>query len=83
MRDIGGNLVQVKDVLPERPVDIMVRVNAPAWSIHEDMLFGYCKWDGERLISLDGDSYSTEDEITKYKHEDDGTMTYWIAAEWQ
>ena len=74
--------MKVKDILPKHEVNIMVRTNPPKNFICEDLLVGYCKWDGKNLISLDGDSYSIEDEITKYEYEDDGSLTYWIGSEW-
>ena len=46
------------------------------------MLFGYCAWDGEKLISLDGDSYSLDETVVRYEWEDDGTLTYWTHAEY-
>lgn len=74
--------MKVKDILPKNSIDIMVRTNPPKNCIYEDLLLGYCKWDGEKLISLDGDSYSIEDEILKYEYENDGSLTYWIISEW-
>lgn len=34
---------------------------------YESELFGFCQWDGNDLISLDGDSYSLGDEIEYYE----------------
>lgn len=69
----------VKDILPPHPVDeIMVRTTGPDG---EDMLFGYCKWDGENLISLDGDEYYLSELVQKYENNKD-SLTYWIYTEW-
>ena len=45
------------------------------------MLFGYCSWNGEELMSLDGDTYYVEDDIEKYELDGDN-LTYWIKGEW-
>ena len=71
--------MKLKDILPEQPVKrIMVRTYGPDG---EDMLFGYCMWTGRNLISLDGDSYSIEEEIVKYVFDEYG-LIYWFESEW-
>lgn len=73
----------IKDILTKTPIEcISVRCNAPDDYGQDDMLFGYCAWDGENLISLDGDSYELDDEITKYEFDESGNLTYWFYAEW-
>ena len=83
--------MRLRDILPQRPVArIMVRTNYPEQledeltekEISDGMLFGYCAWDGEKLISLDGDSYSLNEIVVRYEWEDDGTLTYWTHAEY-
>lgn len=74
--------MKVKEILPQHSVNIMVRTNAQANCGCNDLLFGYCKWDGKNLVSLDGDTYSVEDEISRYEYEADGTLTYWVISEW-
>lgn len=73
--------ITVRDILPEWPVSlIMVRTNDPYGG---DMLYGYCRWDGERLISLDGDCYSLDEPVTKYEWSwDTCGLVYWIHSEW-
>lgn len=71
----------LRDILPKAPVEnIMVRANAPE-HIGGDMLLGYCAWDGNRLVSLDGDSYCLDDEVVRYEFGDCG-LVYWTTVEW-
>lgn len=70
--------MKIKDILPGRPInEIVYRMRGDGV---EDELFGYCAWDGNRLISLDGDSYYLDEEILEYKYNDDGKLTVWIYA---
>ena len=62
LRDI---LLQLHYKKTEPPIPITVRTNSPFDG--EDMLFGFCSWDGENLISEDGDSYDLDDEVVKYE----------------
>lgn len=72
--------MKLKDILPNHPIgQIEVRTNDP-WG--EDMLFGYCAWTGNELISLDGDTYSIEEEITNYMW-DAHDLVYWFRSEWK
>lgn len=73
--------MKVKDILPDYPVKIMVRMFLPENTGSEDCLFGYCRWDGKELISEDGDSYFLEEEIVKYEFDNYG-LTYWIKTGW-
>lgn len=69
----------VADILPIYPLEsIEVRTYGP-WG--EDILFGYCSWTGEELLSIDGDTYYLDDEIDKYEF-DGNNLTYWIKGEW-
>ena len=80
----------VRDVLPNHPVEIMVRTNYPesllpylsSERIEQGLLVGYCSWDGEKLIPADGDYYSVDEVISKYEYEEDGSLTYWTVSEW-
>lgn len=73
----------VKDILPDHPLPcITVRTNNPFKDESDGMLFGRCAWDGERLISLDGDDYYLYDEVYRYEWSDDGSLTYWVRSEW-
>lgn len=50
-----------------------------------DVLAGYCKYENGKLISLDGDNYSLNDEIADYEFiiTDDGKplLTVWYESE--
>lgn len=70
--------MKLKDILPNHRVNIEVRTTDP---FGEDMLFGYCHWTGTELVSDDGDSYSTEEEVVKYKFGDFG-LIYWFEGTW-
>lgn len=73
----------VSDLLIDSPpIDlIMVRTND---SHGGDTLFGYCRWDGNKLVSLDGDSYYMDETVLKYEWPDIGPvkLTYWIHSGW-
>lgn len=81
----------VNDILPSHPVEIMVRTNYPesllpylsSEIIEQGLLVGYCSWDGEKLISEDGDYYSVDDIVEKYEYETDGSLTYWEISRWK
>ena len=68
----------VRDVLPNHPVEIMVRTNYPesllpylsSERIEQGLLVGYCSWDGDKLIPADGDYYSVDEVISKYEYAD-------------
>ena len=69
----------VKDILPYHPIKkIEVRTYDPNG---EDMLLGYCAWNGRSLISLDGDNYSVSEVVKKYEWHDD-MLVYWVNAIW-
>lgn len=76
------SVTRLKDILPNYPINnIEVRTNDP---FGEDMLFGYCHWTGTELVSADGDYYSVDEVITKYKlNEEKHKLTYWILSEWE
>ena len=76
--------MKLKDILPPTPLkQIMVRTNDPLNKNYDGILFGYVSWDGEKLISLDGDNYYLEEEITRWTWENDGSLTYWIHSDWE
>lgn len=89
--DEGSDVMTVRDILPKTPIEtIMVRVFLPEHVCDfegEDTLFGYCGWDGENLISHDGDSYNLNDEIVKYTFDtgiDEVGLIYWEkTGEWK
>lgn len=55
------------------PFDIEYRCVYPEIDKENDILFGFSRWDGTNLISLDGDSYDVEDEITHYDVAEDAS----------
>lgn len=65
-----------------KPVDIMYRCNSPFEDMESDMLYGYCRWTGKELESVDGDSYYLNDVVEKYEYDDDGTLVVWISVVW-
>lgn len=65
-----------------KPVDIMYRCNSPFEDMEPDMLYGYCRWTGKGLESVDGDSYYLNDVVEKYEYDDDGTLVVWISVVW-
>ena len=73
--------MKLKDILPDYPLkNIQARTNGPFGG---DLLFGYCHWTGTELISGDGDSYSVDDEISKYEFDEESrSLTYWFESEW-
>ena len=82
--------MRVRDILPANPINIMVRVFLPQdidyILYEEDVLFGYCRWDGSNLISEDGDSYDLDDEIVKWEiriFNEEPFIVYWEkTGEW-
>lgn len=76
--------MRLRDILTKgKPVEtIMARTNDPFGECEDGILFGYCQWDGEKLISLDGDYYSLEEEIVRFEYENENYLVYWIHSEW-
>ena len=74
--------MKLRDILPSYPLKyIEVRTNDP---YGEDMLFGFCHWTGEMLVSGDGDNYYLDEEITKYEFDGEaGKLTYWFESIWR
>lgn len=74
--------MKLKNLLtPGIALTIEYRCNEPK-EFGGDMLFGHCYWDGEELISGDGDSYYLDDEIEKFELREPGYITVWIEVEW-
>jgi len=74
----GGSMMTVKDILPDKPVDVEERTYGPNG---EDILFGICSWDCKNLIPCDGDLYSVNECVMKHEFIED-RLTYWIHTEW-
>ena len=74
--------MKIKHILT-KPSLIEYRTRGPNG---EDMFCGECRYDGTNLVTLDGDSYSLEDEISHYEisEMDDGLqlITVYYEAEW-
>lgn len=68
-------------LINNKPVNIMYRCNSPLEE-EEDMLFGYCRWTGTELESVDGDSYYLNDVVDKYEYDSDGDLIVWISVGW-
>ena len=74
-------MTYLKDLLDEKPIKVIeYRCNSP-FEDEEDMLFGYCSWNGKELISEDGDNYYLNDVIEDYAWDDD-ELIVWIKVEW-
>ena len=74
----------LKDLLtPGEPInEIYCRIYALDG---EDMLFGICHWDGEQLISDDGDNYSVTEIVSNHEWTYNGEetiLTYWVNCTW-
>ena len=75
-------MLRLRDLLTkDKPIDIEYRCNAPKGYDEDDMLFGYCHWDGKELISGDGDNYYLRDIVERYQC-DGKHLTIWIEVEW-
>ena len=62
---------------------IEIRCNAPEDCSEDDMLVGYCTWDGSKLIPLDGDTYDPEMEVYHYEYDDEtDRLICWIKVTW-
>lgn len=63
-------MLTVRDAIKETklkvPFDIEFRFSIPEADIFDE-LFGFARWDGASLISLDGDSYFLNEEIIFYE----------------
>ena len=76
------NYTRLRDLLPANEnVSIEYRCNTPKCDDEDDMLFGYCYWDGEELLSGDGDNYYLNDVIERYQC-DGKRLTVWIEVKW-
>ena len=79
-------MIYLKDLLPaHKTVKVEYRCNAPKDYDEEDMLFGYAIWNGEELISGDGDNYYLRDVVEDFEwtYSDEGDyLTIWIEVIW-
>lgn len=71
-----GKIMILKDVLNKPYEYITYRTIINIDGVPSDEFIGCCKYDGKNLISLDGDTYSLEDEIEKYKIRDDELIVW-------
>ena len=70
--------MKLKDLLKDYPINIMYRTHYK----EKDMLAGYCFWTGTELVSLDGDDYSVDDEISGYEWNGADDLTIWYESNW-
>lgn len=75
--------MKLKHILT-KPALIEYRTNGP---LGESIFVGECKYDGEKLVPLDHDNYSLEDEISSYKiseldEQDLQLITVFYESEW-
>lgn len=75
-------LIELMKEIMKRPVGtIEVRMNSPIEG-EKDMLYGYCSWDGEKIISLDGDDYDENERILRFEENGDDSITVWVKTSW-
>lgn len=76
--------MKLRDILTVgKPVEkIMERTNDPYGEIEDGILVGYCWWDGDDLIPLDGDYYSLDAEIERFEFESEDSLVYWVHSDW-
>ena len=75
--------MKLKDILT-KPTEISWRIllnekNAKSLGT-KDIFAGVCEWNGKKLISTDGDSYSVDDEIVGFLKMSDH-LVYWTKEE--
>lgn len=77
------DILLLRDLLTKnKPIHIMYRCNSPEPQLEEDMLYGYCEWDGKELKSTDGDNYYLNDLIEKYEFDSNYGLIVWISVLW-
>lgn len=70
--------MKLKEILDHDYRRIMYRTNLG----EIDMLCGYCTYEDGELKSLDEDTYSLDDEITKYEYDEDmDELIVWVTTE--
>lgn len=71
----------LRDLIQDKK-DIIIefRTNSPVEE-EKDMLFGYAKWTGEELESLDGDDYYLDEELYRAEIFND-SITVWFKSDW-
>ena len=78
-------MLYLRDLLPAgKKVKIEYRCDGPVDECDdtEDMLFGFAIWNGEELISGDGDNYYLGDVVDRYEWNGDTYLTIWIEVVW-
>ena len=62
-----------------KSMDIEARLVLDINGETEDMLFGLCHWDNENKVleSLDGDSYSLDDDVIAFRAEVGSPLVIW------
>lgn len=74
------NEIKLKDILPNREVYIEYRTHDP---FGDDCLYGFCKWTGTELESLDNDNYSVNDVIESFEWDGDKNLIIWYRSVWK
>lgn len=75
--------LQVKDFCSlNEKIEIEFRCNFPIPEEEDDMLMGHAYWNGEELISKDGDNYYLNDFVYAYEWVNDLYLTVWIEVKW-
>lgn len=72
--------IKLSNLLPDREIHIEYRTHGPSG---EDILSGFCHWDGKKLTSLDGDNYSVNDIIESYEWDGNKNIIVWYRSRWQ
>ena len=78
-------MLYLRDLLPAgKKVKVEYRCDGPVdeYGDTEDMLFGFAIWNGEELISGDGDNYYLGDVVDRYEWESEEDLTIWIVVSW-
>lgn len=77
----------VKDLIKNKDYDyISFRITAPEWYDKPDIFFGACKAQNGKLIPLDDDSYSEDEEVIRYEewssNKIQNGLTIVVESEW-
>ena len=76
-------LKQIVDMIDKNIPYIAYRTIISIDSDDVDLFTGACRWNDGRLIPLDGDNYSLNDEIKKYEYDkDNNILVVWYDSEW-
>lgn len=74
--------ITLRELLEGHPPVDYIQERTNFGNIPDGIFTGACYWTGTKLLPLDGDYYSLDAEVIRYKWEEDGSLTYWIETEW-